>query len=154
MDDGRKLPAGLGEVILGPPRLGERLALDDPDMGQSIEALAEQITGYARHASVDVGESPGAGKQLPQNQGSSALGEDFRSQRYGAKLAVPSHAIEIDLFLARRQVQFLNFTVSRPAGAESNAQAPGARRCCQAARQPSWSFDSASRRKPGRSGYR
>jgi hypothetical protein len=49
-------------------------------MRQAFEALAKQITGHARHASLDVGEAPGAGQQLPQNQGRPALSENFRSK--------------------------------------------------------------------------
>jgi len=111
LNDGREFPAGLGKVVLETSCLRERLALDDPDVGQSVEALAKQITRYARHASVDVGEPPGAGQQFPQNQGSPALGENFRSQRYGAELAIPFHAEEHDLFLSPPQVHFLNFMV-------------------------------------------
>jgi hypothetical protein len=49
-------------VILEASAVFERFPLDDPDMGQGVEALAKQIAGHARHASVDVGEAPGAGQ--------------------------------------------------------------------------------------------
>ena len=60
---------------------------------------------------MDVGEAPGAGQEFPQNQGCPALGEHFRSQRYGAKLAISFHAVEIDPFPPPNQVQFLNLIV-------------------------------------------
>jgi hypothetical protein len=49
-------------VILETSSVCERFPLDNPDIGQGVEALAKQITGHARHASVDVGEAQGAGQ--------------------------------------------------------------------------------------------
>jgi len=86
----------------------ERLPLNNPEMGQGIEALTKQIARYARHASLDVGKAPGAGQKFPQNQGRPALGENLRSQRYGTKLAISFHAVEHDLFPVPQQVHFLN----------------------------------------------
>ena len=78
-------------------------------MGQGVEALAKQITGHARHASVDVGEAQGAGQQLPQNQGCPALCENLRGKCYGTKLAIPLHAVQHDRIVVPPQVQFLNY---------------------------------------------
>src|SRR6478609_5663363 len=97
----------------------ERLPLNNPEMGQGVEALTKQITRYARHASMDVGKASGAGQQFPQNQWSPALGENLRSQCYGTKLAIPFHAIEHDLFPVPHQVHFLN-RVNHPGEARSS----------------------------------
>jgi hypothetical protein len=86
----------------------ERLPLNNPDVGQGVEALTKQITRYARYTSVDVSKAPGAGQQFPQNQGRPALGKNLRSQGYGTKLAIPFHAVEHDLFPVPQQVHFLN----------------------------------------------
>ena len=40
LNDGRELPAGLGEMVLGASRVRDRPALDNPDVGQGVEALA------------------------------------------------------------------------------------------------------------------
>jgi hypothetical protein len=77
----------------------ERFPLDNPDMGQGVEALAKQITRHARHASVDVGEALGARQQFPQNQGRPALGEDLRSECDGTELTIPLHAVQHDRFI-------------------------------------------------------
>jgi acyl-CoA dehydrogenase-like protein len=64
-NDRGKFQAGLGEMILEPSRVRERLAFNNPNVVQGVEALAKQITGYARYASVDIGEAPGAGQHFP-----------------------------------------------------------------------------------------
>ena len=108
LNDRTERPAGVGEVILGTSSVCERFSLDNADMGQGVEALAKQITGYARHASVDVGEAQRAGQQLPQNQGCPALGENLGGKCYGTKLAIPLHAVQHDRIVVSPQVQFLN----------------------------------------------
>src|SRR6185369_2301229 len=95
-------------VILRPSSIREWLSLNNPEMCQAVEALTKQIARDARHASVNVGEAPGAGQQFPQNQGRPALRENFRSQGDGTKLAIPFHAVEHDLFPVLQQAHFLN----------------------------------------------
>jgi hypothetical protein len=83
-----------------------RFPRDDSAVRQSIEALAKQIARYPRHPSVDVGEPPGAGQEFPHNQGRPTLGENFRSQRHGAKLRISLHALKHDRIVVPTQVQF------------------------------------------------
>jgi len=40
---------------------------------------------------MNVSEAPGAGQEFPQNKRSPALGENFRGQRHGTKLAISIH---------------------------------------------------------------
>jgi hypothetical protein len=69
----------------------DRFPLNNPAVRQGVEPLAQQIAGYPRHTSMDVSEAPGTGQQFPQNQGRPALGENFRGQRHGTKLAISVH---------------------------------------------------------------
>jgi len=78
-------------------------------MHEGVEALAKQIAGYPRHTSMDIRKPPGAGQQFPENQRGPALGENFRCQRHGTKLAISLHAVEHERIFMLAQVQFLNF---------------------------------------------
>jgi hypothetical protein len=80
--------------------------LDNPTVRQGVEALAKQITGDPRHASMDVRETPRAGQQFPQNQRRPALGENFRGQRHGTKLTISLHGVSMGAFLFRRKYNF------------------------------------------------
>ena len=109
----------------------DRFPLDNPGVGQGVEALAKQIAGYPRHTSMDVSEAPSAGQQFPQNQRRPALGENFRGQRHGTKLAISFHAVEHGLVFVFAQVQFLNFVQSSPRGRKKCSRA------CRATFRPS-----------------
>ena len=80
---------------------------------------------------MNVSEAPGAGQEFPQNKRSPALGENFRSQRHGTKLAISFHRVEHDLILVSTQVQFVNRIQSSPRGRKKCSMA------CRATFRPS-----------------
>jgi hypothetical protein len=47
--------------------VSNRFPIDNPAVRQGVEALAKQITGDARHASMEVSETPGTGQEFPQD---------------------------------------------------------------------------------------
>jgi hypothetical protein len=101
-----ELPAGGSKTIFVTSPVRGRFPLDNPTMSQTVKALAKQIARDPRHAPMEVGETPGAGQQFPQNQGRPALGEDLRSQCHGTKLSISPHGLQNDRISVAAQAQF------------------------------------------------
>jgi hypothetical protein len=91
-DQGLKLAAGIGQMILEAAAGRALPALDHPFLLQELQALREQRRRHQRHAEAQIIETRAATDQLAQNQRRPTLRKDLRRLGDRAELAIAAHA--------------------------------------------------------------